>query len=177
MLHVDFQLRYLQVQRSLPCTSTYLFSCLYIDININIYIDIHIDIHTHYTGRHGFFAASRSFAEEKGTDPMKAASFLDCENGDEFWQSFRSAYRKTGPLSPETGSLAYLKWKDWETFIDGMDENEAFKGRIFVPLAGGMACRWLSVFHPNSRETGLGHCTAEIPMAGIIWFSTCMVFG
>jgi len=67
---------------------------------------------------------------------MKAASFLDCENGDEFWQSFRSAYRKTGPLSPETGSLAYLKWKDWETFIDGMDENEAFKGRIFVPLAG-----------------------------------------
>eukprot|EP00435_Cladocopium_sp_Y103_P029416 s1999_g7.t1 len=73
---------------------------------------------------------------EKGTDPLKAASFLDCENGDEFWRSFRKAYSATGPLSPETGSLAYLKWKDWETFIDGMDENEAFNGRIFVPLAG-----------------------------------------
>ena len=85
-----------------------------------------------------FWAVSRSFTEEKDTDPLKAASFLDCENseGDEFWRSFRSAYRKTGPLSPETGSLAYLKWKDWETFIDGMDENEAFNGRIFVPLAG-----------------------------------------
>ena len=74
-------------------------------------------------------------SQDQSIDPQKAASFLDCDKGDVFWQRFRAAYSATGPLSPETGSLAYLKWKDWEMFIDGMDD-EAFDGRVFVPLAG-----------------------------------------
>ncbi len=83
-----------------------------------------------------FHSICAFLAQEQQTDPRKAASFLDCDNGDIFWQRFRSAYSATGPLSPESGSLAYMKWKEWEEFIDGMDANEAFNGRVFVPLAG-----------------------------------------
>ena len=75
-----------------------------------------------------------SIAEES-IDARKAASFLDC-SGNPFWQSFREAFGNTGPLSPATGSLAYVKWKEWEDFIDGMDASGAFDGSVFVPLAG-----------------------------------------
>ncbi|CAJ1401029.1 unnamed protein product [Effrenium voratum] len=69
-------------------------------------------------------------------DPGRAGAFLDCDNGDLFWQRFRDAFSRTGPLSPETGSMAYVKWKAWEDFVDGMEEAGGFDGRVVVPLAG-----------------------------------------
>ena len=49
--------------------------------------------------------------EEEDVDPLKAGAFLDCQ-GDAFWRRFQQAFRRGGPLSPETSSLAYGKWKD-----------------------------------------------------------------
>lgn len=92
------------------------------------------------------------FYEERAAEPHKAANFLDCDYGDEFWQKFRSAYSSTGPLSALTGSLAYMKWKEWETFIDGMDANDVWNDvNIFVPLTG----EWRpdgSAFYTQIRE-------------------------
>ena len=76
--------------------------------------------------------------QELQIDPGRAAAFLDCANSDEFWGLFREAFSSTGPLSPDTGTLAYLKWKEWERFIDGLDEATAIGALdgIVVPLAG-----------------------------------------
>ena len=82
------------------------------------------------------FSGNSRVQAQGSIDAGKAASFLDCENGDPFWHHFREAFSATGPLSPATASLAYLKWKEWEDFIDGMDAASLFDGRIFVPLAG-----------------------------------------
>ena len=32
--------------------------------------------------------------------------------------------------------MAYVKWKAWEDFVDGMEEAGGFDGRVVVPLAG-----------------------------------------
>lgn len=98
------------------------------------------------------FLRGAEFVEERAVEPHKAANFLDCDYGDEFWQKFRSAYSSTGPLSALTGSLAYMKWKEWETFIDGMDATDAWNNvNIFVPLTG----EWRpdgSAFYTEIRE-------------------------
>ena len=51
---------------------------------------------------------------------------------------FRHLFATSGPLSSETGTLAYMKWREWEQFIDGLDAATATGALdgIVVPLAG-----------------------------------------
>ena len=83
-------------------------------------------------------AFRHQFVEEQSADPSRAAAFLDCASSEEFWDLFREVFSSSGPLSPDTGTLAYLKWKEWEQFIDGLDaatEVGSLDG-IVVPLTG-----------------------------------------
>ncbi|CAE8628663.1 unnamed protein product, partial [Polarella glacialis] len=74
---------------------------------------------------------------KRDAGPGDAAVFLDCgPQAGRFWSVFRDAFSATGPLSAQTGTLAYLKWSKWEAFIDGMDFAGAWDGRAVVPLAG-----------------------------------------
>lgn len=78
------------------------------------------------------------WVQEQGSDPSRAAAFLDCADSDDFWPMFRDVFKTFGPLSPDTGTMAYMKWKQWELFIDGLDAAKdagALDG-IVVPLAG-----------------------------------------
>ena len=78
------------------------------------------------------------WVQEQGADPARAGAFLDCADSDDFWPTFREIFRTFGPLSPDTGTMAYMKWKQWELFIDGLDAAKdagALDG-IVVPLAG-----------------------------------------
>eukprot|EP00929_Paragymnodinium_shiwhaense_P055430 TRINITY_DN27768_c0_g1_i1.p1 TRINITY_DN27768_c0_g1~~TRINITY_DN27768_c0_g1_i1.p1 ORF type:complete len:718 (+),score=61.70 TRINITY_DN27768_c0_g1_i1:182-2335(+) len=85
------------------------------------------------------YTASEDREDEHHTEPRQnqAAEVLDCDDGGDeltFWRLFRRVFAHNGPLAEETVAMAYVKWREWETFVDEMEASQYSGGKLAVTL-------------------------------------------